>query len=126
MHRTLFNLQSNTALGQAESIALSRYLNAYPDGKPYRSILDLVEHGDPVVHVRAAYAETPRDSLAAHIKATRGLVEERIDAIMALYAAAKEWVDYIEAESIADNDPRKPKDMLKDLQLACKRMAPMV
>lgn len=83
-------------------------------------------HGDPVVHVRAAYAETPRDSLAAHIKATRGLVEERIGAIMALYAAAKEWVDYIEAESIADNDPRKPKDMLKDLQIACKRMAPMV
>lgn len=45
---------------------------------------------------------------------------------MAMYAAAKEWVDYIEAETIADNDQRKPKDMLKDLQRACKRMEPMV
>lgn len=113
-------------LFQAESIALSRYLHTYPDGKPYRSILDLVERGDPAVHVHAAFADTPRDSLSAHIKETRGLVEERIDAIMAMYAAAKEWVNYIEAETMADNDQRKPKDMLKDLQRACKTMVPFV
>lgn len=45
---------------------------------------------------------------------------------MAMYAAAKEWVDYIEAETMAENDQRKPKDMLKDLQRACKTMVPFV
>lgn len=124
--KTLFNIKSADSLGAAENLALNSFLADFPAGVPFHSVLDLAVRADATVSVHSHFVGVPRVELAASIRATRDAVDAKVNAMMQLYSAAKAWVDFIDADALADDDPREVRLMLQDLQVACKGMAPLV